>query len=137
MNNPIPAYHDISKCLKSINMGVEAITDGENQLMFANVSLVVDGEINPNFDFMKGYLIVVKKAIRLGVVPKIYPVSLNKQKATISIGEPVTPNIRSDWNVEKIRIHNYLVREVIAGYDSPERLRQDADIEDYKMSSNF
>lgn len=136
MNNPIPAYHDISKCLKSINMGVEATKNGENQLMYANVPLVVDGQINPNFDFMKGYLIVVKKAIHLGIVPKIYPVSLNKQKATMSIGEPVVPNVHRDWNVEKKRIHNYLVREVIAGYDNPQRPRQDAG-EEYEMSANF
>lgn len=137
MNDPITAYHDISKSLTSINMGVEAIENGENQLMFANVPLVVDGQINPNFDFMKGYLIVVKKAIRLGIVPKIYPVSLNKQKATMSIGEPAIPNLHTDWNVEKQRIHSYLVREVIAGYDDPQRLRQDTDAIEYKMSANF
>jgi hypothetical protein len=121
MNRPITAYHDISKCLKTINMGTQSLLNGENQLIFSNVPIRKGGTLNPDFDFMKGYLLVIKKAMKNGVIPKIYPVSINKQKATISIGDPISPDPQVDWNMEKRRINAYLVRKVKLGYVYPAR----------------
>lgn len=121
MNHPIPTHHNISKCFRTIHMGTRSLLNGENQLIFANVPLIVDGALNPDFDFMRGYLLVVRGAMKNGVIPRIYPVSINKDKAAISIGEPISPDPRAEWDMEKKRIHDYLVAAVKAGYEDPQR----------------
>ena len=35
MNRPITAYHDITKCLKTINTATQSLLKGENQLIFS------------------------------------------------------------------------------------------------------
>lgn len=121
MNRPIPAYHDISKCLKTIHMGTMSLLEGENQLIFSNVPLVADGRINPRFDFMKGYLLVARNAMKHGVLPRIYPVSINRDKRTISVGNHISPDPHTDWDIEKKRINDYIVRKVKLGYLYPQR----------------
>lgn len=122
MNRPITAYHDISKCLKTIHMGTESLLNKENQLIFSNVPVRTEEGLNLSFDFMKGYLLVIKNAMKKGVVPKVYPVSINKDKAAISIGEPITPRAHADWEMEKKRINEYIIRKVKLGYLYPERV---------------
>jgi len=121
MNRPITAYHDISKCLKTIHTGTRSLLGGENQLIFSNVPVRKDEKLNPDFDFMKGYQLVIKNAMKNGVIPKVYPVSINKDKAAISIGEPILPDPYADWNIEKKRINDYIVRKVKLGYLYPRR----------------
>jgi len=121
MNRPIPAYHDISKSLKTIHMGTQSLLNGENQLIFSNVPVCKGGRLNPDFDFMKGYLPVIKCALKKGVVPKIYPVSINRDKAAISIGNPIIPDVYAHWNIEKKRINDTIVRKVKLGYLYPRR----------------
>ena len=70
---------------------------------------------------MKGYLLVIRKAMKQGIIPKIYPVSINRKKATISIGSSILPNPNVNWLIEKNRIHNYLVKEVRYGHENPAR----------------
>lgn len=121
MNRPITAYHDISKCLKTINMGTQSLLSGENQLIFSNVPIRKGGRLNPDFDFMKGYQLVIKKAMKNGMIPKVYPVSINKDKATVSIGSPISPDPHAEWEMEKRRINDYIVRKVKLGYLYPQR----------------
>lgn len=121
MSRPITAYHEISKCLRTIHMSTDSVLSGENQLIFSNVPVCREGRLNPDFDFMKGYLLVIKNAMKNGVIPKIYPVSINKDKAAISIGEPISPDIYADWDMEKKRINDYIVRKVKLGYLYPRR----------------
>lgn len=121
MNNPIPAYHDYKRSIKSIRIGIESLKNSENQLIFSNIPIKKDNEYNQDFNFMPGYLLMVKKAMKQGVIPNIYPVSINRKKSTISIGSPVSPNPNADWLLEKKRINNYLIREVLYGHANPAR----------------
>lgn len=124
MNNPITIYHDGIRGRNTIVQSVNSIMKKENQVIFGtNLNpVMINGKINPKFDFHKGYLLVAKQAIELGVVPKIYPVSFNKRKATISIGEPITINLENHWAKEKKRINYYLTNEVKYGYLNPSRI---------------
>lgn len=121
MTNPIPAYHDYKRSIQSIRLGVESLGNNENQLIFSATPIQKNGEYNMDFNFMQGYLLVVKKAMKQGIIPKIYPVSINKKKTTISIGSPVSPNPNANWLSEKKRINDYLVREVLYGHENPAR----------------
>lgn len=121
MNRPIPAYHDLCKSLRTIHMATASVLDGENQLIFSNVPICTEGRLNPDFDFMKGYLLVVRNALKKGVIPRIYPVSINRDKAAISVGEPIIPDPYADWDTEKKRIHDQVVRKVKLGYLYPLR----------------
>ncbi len=121
MSNPIPAYHDAKRSIQSVRLGIESLANNENQLIFSNTPVQKNGEYNQNFNFMKGYLLVVNKAMKQGVIPKIYPVSINRKRTSISIGSPVSPNPNADWLTEKQRIHDYLVSEVLYGHENPSR----------------
>ena len=131
MNRPITAYHDISKSLRTIHMGTQSLLNGENQLIFSNQPICKGGRLNPDFDFMKGYLLVVKNAMKKGVIPKIYPVSINKDKAAVSIGKPISPDIDTDWDMEKKRINDYIVRKVKLGYLYPQRILEAVEVPAY------
>ncbi len=121
MTNPIPSYHDYQRSIQSIRLGIESLGNNENQLIFSNTPMQINGEYNQDFNFMKGYLLVIRKAMKQGIIPKIYPVSINRKKATISIGSSILPNPNVNWLIEKNRIHNYLVKEVRYGHENPAR----------------
>jgi hypothetical protein len=122
MANPIPAYHDFKRSIQSVRLGIKSLGNSENQLIFSNTPVQhKGGRYNPDFNFMQGYLLVVRKAMKQGIIPKIYPVSINRKKASISIGNPVFPNPNADWLYEKQRIHDYLIKEVLYGHQYPAR----------------
>ena len=121
MNNPIPAYHDYKRSIQSIRLGIESLKHNEKQLIFSNIPVQKNGRYNQDFNFMQGYLLVVRKAMKQGIMPKIYPVSINSKKKTISIGSPVLPNPNADWLSEKQRINKYLIRDVLYGHENPAR----------------
>ena len=98
---------------------MQAIVDGENQLMFGRRREFTDDE----FTFMPGYLLINRIAIRKhGITPKIYPVALNKMNATMSIGKPVQLDIEKDFNEESERINSYLTNCVGIGYEDPAKM---------------
>lgn len=132
MNNPIPIYHDGIRDIRTIRASMNALINNENQLIFAtnNEPIALGNEVNPKFDFLQGYLLVVKQLMSKGIYPKIYPVSVNKNKSTISIGEPIIPRINSSWKREKARIHNYIVDEVKNGYTNPDRRNEQTFLND-------
>ncbi len=114
--NPIVAYWDNNRSRKSIKSGVEAIKNGENQLMFGRRREFMDGK----FTFMPGYLLINRIAIRrYGITPKIYPVAINKENLTISIGKPVQLDVEKDFEIESERINTYLTKCVGIGYENP------------------
>ncbi|MDX1359431.1 MAG: hypothetical protein R3232_11420 [Clostridia bacterium] len=118
-SNPIVAYWDKNRARKSIKSGVQAIVDGENQLMFGRRREFMDDK----FTFMPGYLLINRIAIRKhGITPKIYPVALNKKNATMSIGKPVQLDIQKDFNEESERINSYLTNCVGIGYEDPAKM---------------
>lgn len=120
-SNPIVAYWDNNRSRKSIKSGVEAIKNGENQLMFGRRREFKDGK----FTFMPGYLLINRLAIRRhGIIPKIYPVAVNKEHATISIGKPVQLDINKDFEKESERINTYLAENVGIGYEDPQRMSE-------------
>ena len=123
-NNPIPIYHDGKRERLTIKESVRALQEEDNVMIFStNLNpLVVDDELNPDFDFLSGYLLVVKKLLSKMVIPDIYPVSVNKSKRTLSIGSPIRPNIQNNWKEEREKIRNYVVKHVISGYYNPDRL---------------
>lgn len=121
MTNPIPAYHDSKRSIQSVRLGIESLKNNEKQLIFSATPIKKDDGYNMDFNFMPGYLLVARRAMKQGVVPKIYPVSINRKKTAISIGSPVSPNPNADWLSEKKRINEYLVREVLYGHENPAR----------------
>lgn len=122
-NNPIVAYWDPKRAMQSILMGVKSLIDGENQLMFAKSEQIHEDRLRDDFNFMKGYLFVVQKAMKShGICPTIFPMAINKNRATIAIGKPIIPNPEEAWNIEKNRINSYLVESLKIGYMNPEKM---------------
>ena len=123
MNNPIAIYHDGVRDIRTFRESINSLVNNESQVIFAagKEPLAVDGIVNPKFDFMRGYLLIVKQAMQRGVTPKVYPVSINKKDSVISIGEPIVPNKNSKWKDEEKRIHDYIVSEVKYRYNAPDR----------------
>jgi len=121
MNNPIAIYHDGVRDIGTIRESIDSLAKNENQLIFAtnDEPLAIKGAINPKFDFLQGYLLVVGQLLHKGITPRIYPVSINKEEATISIGEPIIPDRHNGWKSERNRIHTYIVNEVKNGYSNP------------------
>ncbi len=131
MNNPIPIYHDGVRDIRTVRYSVDLLMKNQNQLVFATNQepLAINDEINPKFDFLKGYLLITKQLMNKGIAPRIYPVSINKTKSTISIGEYIVPNRHKSWKNERNRIHDYIVSEVKKGYANPCRERSNSDVE--------
>lgn len=121
MNNPIPIYHDGARDIRTIRNSLEAFSNYENQLIFASNAepISINGELNSNFDIYKGYQLIVKQLMRKNIETRIYPVSINKQKSTISIGDYISPNISASWKEQIECIHKYIVEEVKRGYVNP------------------
>lgn len=118
-SNPIIAYWDNQRSRKSIRSGVEVIVKGENQLMFARRREFNEDKIV----FMPGYLFICKVAAKKhGIVPKIYPVSVNKENSTISIGKPTSLDSDLDYDKESDRINKYLSELVMEGYENPSKM---------------
>lgn len=123
MNNPIPIYHDGKRERQTIRESIKALVEKKNILIFStNLNpLIRDGKLNSDFDFLGGYLLVVKKLLSQNIAPNIYPVSINKEKKAISIGEPIRPSKDNDWKSERNIIRDHILREVIQGYFNPSR----------------
>lgn len=121
-SNPIVAYLDNKRTRTSIRDGLDVIKRGENQLIFARRREFQNNELK----FMQGYLFICKlSAKKFGITPKIYPVALNKGKASISIGKPTTFNIEMDYEKEEKRINQYLTHSISIGYNNPMRMAQE------------
>jgi len=117
--NPIIAYWDNNRSRKSIKSGVEVIKNGKNQLMFGRRREFKDGK----FTFMPGYLLICRIAARRhGITPKIYPVAINKDNLTMSIGKPVQLDIEKDFEKESERINSYLTANVGVGHEDPAKM---------------
>ncbi|MCK5758060.1 MAG: hypothetical protein KAH14_03130 [Clostridiales bacterium] len=118
-SNPIVAYWDNQRARKSIRSGIEVIVQGENQLMFARRREFTNNQIT----FLPGYLFLCKIAAKKhGINPKIYPIAVNKEKATIAIGKPTTLDINLDYEEESDRINKYLSDLVMLGYEDPKKM---------------
>ncbi|HPQ47644.1 MAG TPA: hypothetical protein PLP30_09770 [Clostridia bacterium] len=114
---PIVSYWDKQRSRKSIRAGVQAIVDGENQLLFSRRKEFTDGKLQ----FMKGYLFMCKLAgSKHGVNPLLYPVSFNRINETIAIGKPTRLDTGLDFEEESERVNAYLLQQVLLGYDNPE-----------------
>lgn len=120
-NNPIAIYHDGVRDIRTIRNSLFAFVNKENQLIFAtnDKPIAIDGKINEKFDIYKGYQLIVKQLMRKGMTPRIYPVSINKEKSAISIGNYISPYGDCSWKEEKERIHDYIVSEIKHGYVNP------------------
>lgn len=120
-SNPIVAYWDNQRSRKSIRSGVEVIVKGENQLMFARRREFTNDQIF----FMPGYLFLCKIAAKKhGITPKIYPVAVNKEKSTITIGNPTSLDINQDYEEESDRINKYLSNLIMIGYEDPKKMSE-------------
>lgn len=118
-SNPIIAYWDAKRSRISIRNGIKAICDGENQLMFARRREFMDEKIV----FLPGYLLIAKLvAKKHGITPRIYPVALNKEKATMAIGKPTSLDSSLDFKEESDRINKYLSDIVTFGRENPEEM---------------
>jgi len=113
--NPISAFTDKKRSTLSIVNGLKAIKAGENQLMYAPNQ-------SPNheeFKFMQGYTVLASlAALRLGITPKLYPVALNKKRATIFIGKPTTLDPDIKFKKECHRVNDYIISEIRKGYSN-------------------
>jgi len=118
-SNPIVSYWDKKRSRKSIRAGVESIRNGENQLLFSRRKEFTDNRIQ----FMQGYQFICKiSSKKHGIVPLLYPVSFNKNNATIAIGKPTSLDISKDYETEAKRVDEYLLTRVILGYEEPMRM---------------
>jgi len=118
-SNPIIAYWDNQRSRKSIRSGVEAIVNGENQLMFARRREFTEDKIT----FLPGYLFICKIAAKKhGITPKIYPVAVNKENSTVAIGKPTSLDSSLDYEEESERINEYLSDRVELGYLNPSEM---------------
>ena len=78
---------------------------------------------NGKLTFLPGYLFISKVAAKKhNVVPKIYPVSINKENSTMSIGKPTSLDITLDYEKEHIRIDKYLDDRIMTGYEEPAKM---------------
>lgn len=119
--NPIISYWDIKRVNISLRNGLDVIKNGENQLMFAKSCDACDKD----FEFMQGYLLLCKLAIRtLKISPKVYPVSINSKEKFIAIGKPTMLNKNSEWKIEKYEMNKYLVEMVKLGYNDPKAMTE-------------
>jgi len=79
-----------------------------------------------NFQFMQGYLTLCKmSAKKHGIIPKIYPVAVNKEKLCVSIGKPTHIDMDLSLKAEKARINQYLVACVKLGYTQPQKMAEE------------
>ncbi len=121
--NLITVYWDAARARQTIVAGASAVKAGESQLMFARNVPDADGYLPNDFDFDKGYQLVIQQAYKkFGMTPKIYPVAINKKKRTLSVGPPTALDPNASGLSEKKRIHEYLLRAVRLGYHAPEEL---------------
>ena len=117
--NPIPAYWDAKRSAMSVKYGLEAIKNGENQLIYAPNCKPSD----EHFEFMQGYIMLARFSAKiLGISPKIYPVALNKKKSSIAIGKAVIYNAKADFKDECFRLNQCIVEQIRQNYENPERL---------------
>lgn len=118
-SKPIISYWDKKRSRKSIRAGVEVIVNGENQLLFSRRKEFTEGIIR----FMQGYQFICKIAAKKhGITPLLYPVSFNKDKATIAIGKPTVIDITKDYEIESLRVDSYLLKQVKLGHEQPEKM---------------
>jgi len=120
--NPIPSYWDLKRAMKSIEMGTQAYMDGSSQFIFAKSKLGKEKGFREDFDFMKGYQLVLKNVMVHGKLPVIYPVAMNSERGHMAIGKPIVPDPNNKWTLERKRINKYLVEQVKLGYYEPEAM---------------
>lgn len=121
----ITIYWDAERARQTIVAGVNAVYAGETQLMFARDVADEDGRLPDDFDFDRGYQLVIRQAYKkYGITPKLYPVAINKQRRTLVVGPPVALNPGKLLSAEMKRINDYLVRAVRLGYQFPKRLAE-------------
>ncbi len=121
-SNPIVAYLDNKRTRISIRKGLDVVKKGENQLIFAKRREFQNNEIK----FMQGYLFICKLSVKkFRINQKIYPVAINKENASMSIGKPTVLNIEMDYKKEEKRINQYLTHSISIGYKNPRRMAQD------------
>jgi len=126
--NTIVSYWDPARAPLSLKNGLNAIENGDHQVLFAQ------GRYHPqaeNFQFMQGYLVMCKMAYkRLGFYPKIYPVAINQEKETLCIGKPTVINPDLSFKAEKMRVNEYLKKRVNLGYTEPKEMS--AEVESFE-----
>lgn len=121
----VTIYWDAARARQTIVAGVNVVLAGESQLMFARESKDIDGRLDEDFDFDKGYQLVIRQAYKkYGVNPILYPVAINKLKRTMAVGPPTAYDPKKPFLEEKKRINHYLVSAVKMGYYAPERLAE-------------
>jgi len=117
--NPIPAYSDPKMTRHSIQHGLDAISSGENQFIYAPHCCPDD----ETFQFMQGFILLVKSAYsKLGALPNIYPVAINREKSTIAVGRPTVFNPGTAFRAESERLNAYLIDNIRLGYNNPEKM---------------
>lgn len=115
--NPIPAYWDAKRAPISIKYGIDAIKNGENQLMYAPNRKPYDKD----FEFMQGFMMLAKFSHKiLGIIPNIYPLAINKEKSTIAICKPTTLNPSLNFKEESLRVNSYVKDQICKAYENPE-----------------
>lgn len=115
--NPVPAYWDAKRAPMSIKYGIDAIKNGENQLMYAPNRKPYDD----NFEFMQGFIMLAKFSQKiLGIAPNIYPLAINKAKNAIAICKPTSLNPSMPFKEESDRINAYVKDQICKAYENPE-----------------
>ena len=123
--NLVTVYWDAARARQTILQGVNTVLSGESQLMFAREAKDIDGRLSEDFDFDKGYQLVIHQVYKkYGVTLLLYPVAINKKKRTLAVGPPTAYNPKKPLLEEKERINQYLVSAVKMGYHSPQHLAE-------------
>ena len=91
--NLVTIYWDAARARQTIVEGVNTVLAGETQLMFAREAYEIDGHLPADFDFDRGYQLVIHQAYKkFGLLPKLYPVAINKKERTLAVGPPTVLN---------------------------------------------
>ncbi len=112
----IPVYHDSRRIMETISTSIVYLEEGRSLLIFPEISDSYLSRYIKRFNI--GFLEVAKKIVRIERRSiNIYPVSVDRGRRRISLGEPSAYEIAKNYPDEKKRIEAELEAKVEALLD--------------------